>query len=273
MIDIISKCQADKAYMLPGGVHISLDPVHIQGLQFVLHTRLLFFREAGGSCLIDFVPHAVVPDNVYIIQPLHFHHLQSCGSVICIDIDAFSLPLYHRQLLYLLKYNSTKSLPIQPGNAVSCFDILSSLLPDGTAAQLKRLLSTWIEESLPPELLEKFQRHDHYLEAADQFIYLLRNRELAYDTCRITQLATDMYCSERNLQRICNYIFGIGTKDIIKYHLAIKAIYLLATMNRSVSAIACELGFSDTTVFDRYIRRATGHSPSQLRAALERSCL
>lgn len=271
MIEIIKKYSKNP---IQTGVLITENPLHIHGLQFILHTRLLFFKNSIGEFEIDFHPQKVFSDRIYILPPLHFQHIRPnlISDVICVDIDNSYLNPYHKQLLNYIKYNRQKSL--QHSDNSTNYRIYDKLLEIKDIAKYKPdaiidILENWIENCFPKELINKRRSKNYsYIQASDNFLTLISKRELNIETCRVSLIASELFTSERNLNRICKAAFGLSTKDVLKYHLAIKAVLLLSNPNFSIVEIANELSFPHLSSFNRYINRLTGFTPTSIRLAL-----
>jgi AraC-like DNA-binding protein len=249
------------------------NPDDVYGLQFSLHTRIFIFETPGALLHTDFVAQEMTQDTMYIIPPLHFHHLKEhgTGNFICIDIDNILLSPYHKQLLYSIKYSLQKSLPALPHTTDDCtYSNLKALNFSLLGKQiLMEKLSRWIGNRITtPDHHQRRSYNYAHIEIAEQLLTLLTHKSLTTDTCKVAAIASELYHSERALHRICMNAFGLCVKDILNYHLVVKGIYLLARYTKSISEIAHELSFSNVTAFGRYIKRKTGYTASEIREVL-----
>lgn len=248
---------------------ITENPEHLCHLQFLLHTRLFFFKNSGGYFYIDFNKQEVHSNTIYIVPPLHFQHLSknTFQDFLCIDIDNSLLKSYHKQLLYFIKYNRQKSLTLPPDSTPNYnYENLLQLKSDYDEQRIIDTIVAWIESSIPNEIVQRIKHKNYnYIKDADNFLSLLSQKDLTIESCKVNLLALEMFSTERNIHRICNSAFGICAKDVIKYHLTTKAIYLLSESQNSITDISNELNFSSLNVFTRYMRRITGYTPSEIR--------
>lgn len=270
MIEIINHYSTRPAFD-KSKLIISHRPSDRFGLQFVLHTRLFVFDQTGGYIHIDFVQHDIVRDTLYIVPPLHFHHLNPSngGDFICIDVANDLLKSYHKRLLYAIKYSREKSLPAPANQPDNCsFSNLKLLKEAGLFNEqyLTGYLLEGISGRIAPSLASrKEQRNYNHLEVADRFLQLLTQKKLTLDSCKVNRIATELFCTERTLHRICINTFGLCARNVSNYHFTVKALYLLADERLSYSDVAAELCFSSVTSFNHFVKKFTGFTPSQIR--------
>jgi len=255
------------------GLSLRQDPDDVYGLQFTRHTRIFLFESTAAQLYIDFVPQQLVPGALYIIPPLHFHYLKEhgAGRFFCVDIDQQSLNAHHKQLLYAIKYNSQKSLlPLTASDDDCSYDALGLLAATLPGKQiLFEKITRWIEQRLSIQEPGRFRTQSYTaIEIADHFLNLLAEKNLNTQTCKVAAVASELCHSERTLHRASISAFGLCIKDILNYHLIVKAIYMLAGQHRSISEIAHELNFSNVTAFGRYVKRGTGYTASGIRESL-----
>ncbi len=275
MKEISNHYSCPQISLLADTVVINNTPDYCYGLNFLQHTRFVLFEEAGGHHYIDFVEYDTVPNAIYVIPPSHFHYLDAAhvGNYITVDIDNSLLQLYHKKFLYYLKYNEQKKLLPLPGNdnGLVFNDLVAIAEKKYHNRQIIQLLEKAIEQRVAEKLLKRFKSRQYaHIEKADQFLDLLQNYHLSHDKCLVESLAAQLYCSERTLLRTCLASFGRPTKDILQYHLTTKATYLLLSSDDPVTRISKKLGFSDVTVFNRYMKRCTRFTPTELREQLKR---
>lgn len=86
----------------------------------------------------------------------------------------------------------------------------------------------------------------------------------------LDELARRHFVSKSKLSHVFKHIIGMSPKS---YHLRTrisKARKLLATTDRSIKAIATELGYLDEHYFSRVFKRLTGTSPKHYRAQIKK---
>lgn len=102
----------------------------------------------------------------------------------------------------------------------------------------------------------------------EQGIYrrFLRELEAHFSTERgLRYYASALGYSESSLSRACQSAVGRPAKQLIDRRVALEAQRLLAHSNASVTGVASELGFSESTNFVKFFRRMVGQTPSAFR--------
>ncbi|XZF13604.1 helix-turn-helix domain-containing protein [Chitinophagaceae bacterium MMS25-I14] len=253
-------------------LRISVNPPYSGKVHFTLNTRLFLFEKTGGHIYIDTCPYEISAGSLYIVPPLHLHYicLPEENACICIDIPETALNSYHKKLLYAVKYKTYKQLPSTgPGDLCSFSEILQ-LTGAGNAHHILHVITHWIElriRKINGIWMEKYRnKSDTHIKTADKFLSVLREQDLSLNSCTINAFAEAVSCSERTLHRSCMIVFGCCAKDIVKYHIMMKAYCMLSDNRLPVTAIARSLGFSTINAFDRYIKRLSGMTPTEFRS-------
>ena len=256
---------------LTAPIIITLNSSDCGGLHFMQHTRLLIFSKSEGYLHIDLNPVPISCDWVYIIPALHFHYYRSDypGDVMCIDLDDRSLNSDQKRIIYSYKYQDQGG-PLPRRIAASHYSIAIeevASLP-GPNAQID-FINNWMNKAhTPTNMRGSDEKNDRYLKTAERFLEELKTRKLSLTSCSVQNIADALSCSERTLLRNCMLAFGKPVKDIVKYHVMVKAAYLLLTGKYTVIKIAKELGFSSVNSFDKYFKRVTGQTPTELKSVL-----
>lgn len=249
---------------------IARSPRHTINLQYTLNTRLLIFEKSSSRLSIDFVEQYVQPNVLYIVPASHIHHCSydDNGGVICIDVDNMLLKDDYKELLYSIKYNPQKGFTVTNSAGNNLYqEGLALSQGEYNEQQVMVSIGRWIESNIPGEWQAKRKSGNYsHLNTADRLLALLSQKELTVESCKISNLASEIYCGARTLHRICTSIFGVCAKDIGHYHLTVKAIFLLTNAHLSIIEVADRLEFSSVTSFNHFIKRFTGHAPSQIRA-------
>jgi len=81
-----------------------------------------------------------------------------------------------------------------------------------------------------------------------------------------TTLAEQLHVSPRQLHRIITQQYGINYRDMLKEIRLEIATNFLYNTDKSISQIAEIMGYSDTSSFSYFMKKATGKSPQQIRA-------
>lgn len=85
-------------------------------------------------------------------------------------------------------------------------------------------------------------------------------------------LARQLGCSAKTLSRACLAVAGSPPKTLIQQRVALEAKRILAHTDQPVKLISSQLGFSESTNFVKFFRRATGELPTAFRVRLQSGC-
>jgi len=80
-----------------------------------------------------------------------------------------------------------------------------------------------------------------------------------------TALARQLGCSEKTLSRACALVAGHPPKTLIQQRVALEAKRILAHTDLPVKEVSTQLGFSESTNFVKFFRRAAGELPTAFR--------
>jgi AraC-like DNA-binding protein len=81
--------------------------------------------------------------------------------------------------------------------------------------------------------------------------------------------ADKMNTSERNLNLLCNQVFGKSVSEIIETRKMIEARRYLLNTGLTVSEIGFTLGYNEKSYFTRVFRKKTGLTPTDFRAVMQ----
>jgi AraC-like DNA-binding protein len=83
--------------------------------------------------------------------------------------------------------------------------------------------------------------------------------------------ADKLNTSERNLNMLCNQVFGKSVSDIIEARKIIEARRELLSSALTVAEIGFSLGYQEKSYFTRVFKKRTGLTPTEFRAAMQGS--
>jgi len=82
--------------------------------------------------------------------------------------------------------------------------------------------------------------------------------------------AEKMFMSSRNLNLICQGIMNQSVSEIIDTRKLTEAKNLLASTDKSISAIGFELGYNEKSYFSNVFKKKSGYTPSEFREEMRR---
>lgn len=225
-----------------------------------------------GTCNLSFdtVELAMKAGQAVIITPDVFHAPNNVSPVFC----RFSLPFsVNRELVDAMDAVDAKGhLFFEPDRRVIalCRDILVEL--DSAPYMHKEYASALFSQLLilcfrnihttvtSEELGKKHQTPDDEIERIDHFFAM-------YPLERQTreELAAYLGCSQRQLNRKMQAIYGTTFQQKLMISRMDMARYLLRTTELSVNEISFRVGYADNAAFYRIFRQHTGITPAQYR--------
>lgn len=241
------------------------------GFRSFEHTRILIFDKPEGELFIDFAEQKLFNDCMYIIPATHLYCYTNTTEIpyLIFDVDEHHFRKHYRKLLYSIKYAKDKLL-MAPGNDLNKFATLQKAFFDHNINEQHHIKT--LCDSIDCRMHSLTKSNDlveGYLALAHDFLILLKSHHISLDNCVVEPFADQLKCSIRTLRRLCFDVFNCSPSYIIKYHLMLYSVYLLAQGQKPVK-VAKELGFSSMAAFDRFIKRLTTTTPSELRQTINK---
>jgi AraC-like DNA-binding protein len=220
--------------------------------------RACFFSQAEGNIFIDFIPYRVQPGYLYLIPPMHCCYTTDAviSTTDFVEINMELLSPKNKMRLYTVVYGVEKTLPLNNANCPAT--TLQKAFTDGVTPQ------DWIFNCIevPGSLQQAEKMPWLYMQYVENFLAELPS---ITETCTVNKIATKLCIHERTLRRACIDVLGLSPRDILQYHMLLKAKYLLADVSLNVQHIADLLGFSNSSSFTRYIKNMLHVSPVAFR--------
>ncbi|MES1226114.1 MAG: AraC family transcriptional regulator [Bacteroidota bacterium] len=110
---------------------------------------------------------------------------------------------------------------------------------------------------LPDKIIQS--KNFNYLGRLKQFDQLIEKHFMEYKYPK--DYALLMHMSEKHLNRICKTCLNKTTSELIIERIVLEAKRRLAFAGNSVSQIADELGYSNSSYFIRFFKKKTGKTP------------
>lgn len=108
--------------------------------------------------------------------------------------------------------------------------------------------------TLPPD--KRYQQVRAFAQLVDQQFRTLK---------RISAYAKQLSLSPNHLNALCRRLLHQTASDVLHARIVAEAQQLLTRTDKSVVAIADELGFADPSYFTRYFKKYVGHAPMAFR--------
>ncbi|WP_282088932.1 helix-turn-helix domain-containing protein [Aquimarina algiphila] len=226
---------------------------------------IVWFTDSTGINVIDFDEYKIKPDRIFLMQPKQVHnwsyskgskgftlvianHLINKEIIDLFNIVFIDLPLEAKSHLKILFNNLIKEF--NKNDKLSETIVISGIYY--LINQLKRFaLELKFNEKVKPETALKFSKL--VLETLSQNL-------------SINDYANRLNITTERLVEICQKSYGQSPKAIILAKKITEAKRLLYFTNKSVSEVAYQLGFTDSSYFSRLFKQKTKLSPSDFKS-------
>lgn len=226
-----------------------------------------------GSHSIDFIEYPLIPDRVYFMAPGQVHEAHSIAdTMFALSFNPdFVNPDYRSQLAVerIFSQNSASGPFV--------------ILDDTGRRELKQLLDIMMRErqaenpdhEMLSALLTGFMRYlmryspdqgESASESDQRMVKLMSLIEDHYKGHKDTSFYADkLALSSKRVNELTRAHFSKTVTQLIHDRIMLEAKRDLAYTNKTVKAIALDLGIEDVTYFSRFFRRNEGESPKAFR--------
>jgi AraC-like DNA-binding protein len=247
---------------------ISDSPKYTTGLDVAHYTKFFFFKHKPEKFLVDFVEQKFEASNVCVVPSTHLYFLSPKiqSPFFCMDIHDSLLNSRDLHYLHSLKFVKQKVLRFSQ-KETSLFDTLECLW---TKQFDEEHYFNYFKNLIVPEssMGTSHRTTLRNIVLISQFLEHLKKIELKLDNCTVARMANELNCSEKTLLRACLSSFGMSTKEVLKYNILLKGIYMLSRGEYNISTIAEKLGFSSVGSFDKCVKRFTNQTPKKIQNEL-----
>jgi AraC-like DNA-binding protein len=242
--------------------------------------QLLYIAEGEGTHIIDFKNYPVQAGNFYFLSPGMMHTWQFEGSVegVLINFEAIFFQSFLQNDHYLSDFpffhswNNPPILCIPANERIHLLEILEHILVEYHSKK------PYFEDAIRATMIQLFvflNRHYAPNLTAQATIGVqnkLREFEKLVDTHYLglrlpREYAKMMNISPNYLTEICTQTLGKSSGFIIRERVLLESKRLLVHSKQTISEIAYQLNFEDTSYFGRFFKKHTGTTPEQFRIA------
>jgi AraC family transcriptional activator of pobA len=238
----------------------------------------MLFTKGSGTHQIEFNNYDIKPGHVFMIAPGEVHDWNLSE-----DIDGYIF--FHTREFFDLNFTSEKVdnypfycclrnnplIPLKDNPRKKINEIFSEIVYEYKHTgllkfqKLSSLINVlYIELSriyLPDKILQK--QNLHYLGKLKQLEQLIDKHFTEYKYPK--NYALLMHVSEKHLNRICKTCLNKTMTELIADRIVLEAKRRLAFTKSTVSQIADELGYSNTSYFTRLFKKKTGNTPVEFK--------
>lgn len=239
--------------------------------------EILWVTNGKSKQSIDFKNYTIGDNTLFFISPEQVHLFEEWENVegyVILFTEQFFLQIFQNknilfELSYLDNLHKNPFLQLKQTDAKTLQPIVDLLYEECKSAEQ----STETIQALILVLLRRIQKlyskqnnqncNNHQIVIFKQFKKLI---EIDFaKNLSITHYASLLHISRNQLNTVVKAISGQTTSDIIKARVILEAQQLLNFSELSVSHIADQLGFEDSSYFARYFKNKIGVSPQEFR--------
>lgn len=219
--------------------------------------RVFSFKISASAICIDFTWHPVEPGWLYVVPAHHRIYMPSSlwKGCVCHELDQVALPEEVQMRLFRLHFALKKRVPACGTCDVGALETLAKatgVLP----------VAAYVQQ---PHLVYKASSLLHYHELAASFLHLIAQQPPSQRYRVVADLAAELYQHERTLRRASLETFGVAPAQVLRYHLVLAAVQLLAETSLRMEVIADRLEFSGSNKFTRFLKGSLGICPTEFR--------
>lgn len=250
--------------------------------EFHKHTfyEILWTEKGISKQFIDYQHYTVRPNSLFFISPNQVHHFEEWkplkGGTILFTQDFFLFNLNNKEKLFELSFldnfYANPSLPLSPAKFSEIKHTIDDLLNEQNRADRSQA----IIQSLLHILLERIQRCiDSKAERAVPKRSLVLFKEFKNslekhfaENVTASFYADNLHISAHHLNLVSKSVTGKTASEVIRERRILEVKRLLTFTNQTVSEIAFDLNFIDSSYLARMFKTETGMSPLEFKARM-----
>lgn len=256
------------------------DIVHQNQYDFTQQHRhnyfeVMFFEQGGGKNLIDLVQYEVHSQACYMIYPGQIHLLNrapaSHGVVLQFQMAAIDSPLLQRLLQE--QAWSGRGAVLFEDDAAAMQHHLPLVARIGAYARsnfrFRQAAQQHLLQALLLDLLSAATGGSQHAALDPVFYQFLQLVDLHFkEEQRVAAYLDRLVIPEKKLAALAQKYRGRSPLQIIHERILLEAKRLLATAKLPHKEIAYDLGFDSPASFSAFVKKKTGHTPSEIQSQL-----
>ena len=239
--------------------------------------EILWTEKGKSNQIIDYNEYEVKPNSLFFISPNQVHHFEEwkplTGGTILFTEDFYLLNRNNKTTLFELSFlDNLYSHPCIEFSKKEFAGILK-LIHQVEEEQQRKDKSPTIIQAYLHILLAQIQRHidntnpkvisKKQLLQFKQFKQLLEEHFVKNKTAMF--YAAKLHITQHHLNVICKEITNHTTTEIIRARSILEAKRLLTFTNKTISEIAFELNFTDSSYFSKTFKSYTAQTPQDFK--------
>lgn len=239
--------------------------------------EILWITKGRSQQNIDFKDYSIAENTLFFISPGQLHLFENWESIegfaILFTEDFFLRIFQNKHILFELSYldnlHDNPFLPLKPEDAALIQPLIDLLLTEHQRAEsdpesLSAILFVLLKKIQQLFATQHHHKNDkHQMVVFKQFKYALESHFTQNLTAH--QYADLLHISAHQLNTLVKKVSGKTTSDLIKERMIVEAKQLLQFTDKTVSQIADQLGFEDSSYFARYFKKQVGMAPVDFR--------
>lgn len=252
------------------------NPFHVHRHDYF---EVFVFVEGGGFHLIDFEQLPILCGQVHFVRPGQVHQVQrapgSSGFVLLFSEDFYHSNRERSDFLFQRPFFSQKTenaaLALAPEELLECTQTIGHMMGvyEGKSRQKKSILQSYLHIFLC-HCLDCFERQAPATASHPSGLSIFQRFQVAVEknfasVHEVMDYAQKLSVSPRQINELCQKHAGRSAVEFIHRRIALEAKRLLCYSEASISEIGFHLGFEDPAHFSRFVKKCTGHPPSEWR--------
>lgn len=233
------------------------------------YLEIIYFIKGSGFHHLDMESHSIEPPLLFIVKKDEVHHWEITtkpkGFVIIIKESFLEETLDKYINTQLIKLNNCQKIMVDEGdkslNALFkslCWEMKqANLNQEAVEGGVKAILSKMVRYAT----LQGGENTDKTVKFVNLLSENLKNN--------VSYYAEILNTTSQNLNALCHKVFNKTASDVIAEHIIVEVKRQLAYTNKSISDIAYDLEFKDTSHFTKYFKRYTQLTPLQYRKKVD----
>lgn len=245
--------------------------------------EIIWIEKGKSRQVIDYVDHEINPGSLFFISPGQLHIFEEwkpiTGGSLLFTEDFLVLHRQDKDRLFELSFlDNFYSNPVLRPDKKSFEEILQTIHQLSIEKKRKDYSPTMAQALLQVLLLQIQRAIDaqatHVI--SKKYIVVYKKFKNLIDVNFAKNLSVSEYASrlaitQHHLNHIAKEVTGKTATDVIRARVILEAKRLLSFTDHSISEIAAELGYFDSSYFAKIFKAETGFSPLEFKSTISES--
>ncbi len=254
---------------------------HVQNVHKHSFYHLVFFTAGEGQQILDFETYPIKKGIIYFMRPNQTHKWffegEADGYIVNFSADFFEQLSIRAEVLdnfpFFNLFSSHQVLELDEKSQEKAEHLFEEIIQEIHSLNERNhgllMIATYLLQIFSISDRNIPQRENLYGENHFNSTIIKKFLELIEDNFRTVRLPKDyasmLYISSSHLNMICQEQVGTSSGELIRNRVLLEAKRLLVNFELSVSAIALDLNFFDTSYFVKFFKKETGLTPEAFR--------